>query len=157
MKLGFTGTQSGMNEFQKKELIKVFDLKQPVEFHHGDCIGSDAEAHFMFIRWHLNNNHCDRLIIVHPPTNKGKAAFTWYKTNWPQALRDELEAAQYKVHINVREPFAYLARNQDIVKETEMLVATPKEIEHTLRSGTWTTIRYGWHSKKEVIIIPPIL
>ena len=146
-----------MNDFQKGEFLKLLDKFRPVDFHHGDCIGSDAEAHFMFLRWHLKNNDCTRIVTIHPPVNKGKAACTFYTVNYPDALKQELATAKYKVNIQLREPAQYLARNQDIVREVEVLIATPKEVEHTLRSGTWTTIRYGWHARKEVHIIPPLM
>lgn len=157
MKLGFTGTQSGMNSFQSHEVKKLFNLLDPDEFHHGDCIGADTEAHWMFIYYHIENNTKERKIVVHPPTNDGKASFLWVIDKWPAHIKEKLRNCQFKLLIETREPFAYLLRNQDIVRETEKLVATPKEMEHTLRSGTWATVRFGWKQKKEVIVIPPIV
>lgn len=156
MKLGFTGTQNGMNTFQIREFIKLLHKYDPDEFHHGDCIGSDKQAHFRFINYHLENNTKERTIVIHPPTNKGKSAFTYVIDKWPREMCTKLLDAKYKLDLKMREPFAYLARNQDIVRECDVLIACPKEVEHTLRSGTWATIRYGWHQKKETIVIPPL-
>jgi hypothetical protein len=50
----------------------------------------------------------------------------------------------------------YLERNKRIVDNVTLLIATPKEFHHTLRSGTWSTIRYAWKKKIDVVIIPPI-
>ena len=148
MKLGFTGSQSGMNQFQKNEFTKLLDQFKPDELHHGDCIGSDAQAHELFINWHLKNReHGEkRVIVIHPPSNFQKSAMLWQK--WQPKDNGLIKS--------LRVPLAYLERNKEIVNETELLIATPKELEHTLRSGTWTTIRYGWHCKKQVIVVPPI-
>ena len=49
----------------------------------------------------------------------------------------------------------YLDRNHDIVDETELLIACPKEPEEITRSGTWATIRYARKKKKKLRIILP--
>lgn len=46
MKIGITGTRFGMNEYQFS-LVQDFLLSNycnGAEFHHGDCVGVDAEA-----------------------------------------------------------------------------------------------------------------
>jgi len=61
----------------------------------------------------------------------------------------ECEADEY------RNPQDYLVRNQDIVNECDVLVATPKENNEVLRSGTWATIRRATKAKKPVLIVNP--
>jgi hypothetical protein len=43
-----------------------------------------------------------------------------------------------------------LARDRDIVNAVEFLIAAPKSDDQTLRSGTWTTIRYARKTGKEI-------
>ncbi len=154
MIIGFTGSQSGRNPFQANEVMKCFDKFMPHTLHHGDCIGSDAETHYDFIRWHIKNNTQERTIIIHPPIDFKKRAMVTL-TMFGQ-FRDDYNNCKFKINIKFREPFAYLERNRHIVDESEQIVATPKEVEHTLRSGTWATIRYAWKQKKTTIIIPPL-
>lgn len=161
MTIGFSGSQSGMNNTQIEKVREIIDHLDPDEVHHGDCIGSDKEFHYMFIDYHLQKCTKIRKIVIHPPTNNGKSAFTWMIDQYPQSLKDEIQRAKYKLLFETRMPDAYLIRNQHIVNEIAeqggQLIATPKEIEHTLRSGTWTTIRYGWHKKIMVHVVPPII
>ena len=50
-------------------------------------------------------------------------------------------------------PKDYLDRNHDIVDQTDLLIATPKENTEVLRSGTWATIRYAKKINKPTWII----
>jgi len=47
MNIGFTGTRSGMNYFQKRHVSKLLEDYSSicVTAHHGDCVGADAEFH----------------------------------------------------------------------------------------------------------------
>jgi hypothetical protein len=126
MKYGFTGTQQGCTEPQWTVLL--VELKKATEFHHGDCVGADAEAHAIaksFGAW----------TVCHPPLIEKSRAFT---------VNDE-----------TREPKDYLVRNHDIVDETAFMIACPKGMSEELRSGTWATIRYARKRGKSGIIIFP--
>lgn len=115
-KIGFTGRQDGMTNKQK-EVVEWLLRRGPGEFHHGDCVGADAEAHAIAKKAGLR-------IVVHPPNDPKKRAF----------VQDYDE---------IREEKPYLDRNHDIVNETELLLATPRTPYEITRSGTWATIRYG--------------
>lgn len=133
MRVGFTGTQEGMKVKQAKKLKKVLlDLMRHMvnEFHHGDCIGADEEAHEIVSR----DIGCE--IVIHPPKNNSKRA--WCKAG----------------QVRFREQKEYLARNKDIVDSTEILVACPKGPEE-IRSGTWSTVRYAKKRGKRVLVIKP--
>jgi hypothetical protein len=51
------------------------------------------------------------------------------------------------------EPKSFLARNRDIVDETDMLIATPATKKET--GGTWYTINYSRKQKKKRMIVYP--
>jgi hypothetical protein len=130
LKVGFTGTQRGMTPEQRKTLTSLFRVLSFDEFHHGDCVGADAEA------FSLVHSFTSSRIVVHPPLNTSKRAFT---THYDES-RPERD---------------YLDRNHDIVDETDLLIATPSEPTERLRSGTWATVRYARKSKKDVILVFP--
>ena len=173
MILGFTGTQSGMNEYQRNKFIEFLNQFNPNEFHHGDCIGADNDAHYAFLKWHTNNDKIMRKIVIHPPTNQQKRAFTtnqfisvkFHHSNVQMLvshekiltlLKIDLLNCKYKILIEELDDLPYLERNRSIVDACNVMIATPKEMEHTLRSGTWATVRYAWQKKKNIIIIPPL-
>jgi hypothetical protein len=129
IKLGFTGTQVGMTPAQRLVFATLLRELGVTELHHGDCIGADEQAHTIALADNIS-------IIVHPPHNSSKRAFC-------RGAKD----------IHPTKP--YLERNHDIVDETGALIATPKEKEEQLRSGTWATYRYATKQKKRTIIIYP--
>jgi hypothetical protein len=136
-KVGFTGTQSGMTSAQKlafDAIMFIANEYSAIEFHHGDCIGSDKEAHeaVLILSKYLK---CTVRTVIHPPTISSKRAFCSADEN--------------------REPLPYLDRNQKIVDATDVLIATPGERKEKLRSGTWSTVRRARAQNKPVIIINP--
>jgi len=157
MIIGFTGTQAGLTDRQRKWLTDflmdgvyptpfqnnlhlnienvVFDTSKPASnqitaFHHGDCIGADAEAHKIAIKAKIP-------VYIHPPINPAKRAFC-------------KEYTQRYMH------YDYLVRNKHIVDSCEILVACPKSPQEELRSGTWSTIRYARKTHKPVLIVSPV-
>jgi hypothetical protein len=124
--IGFTGTQAGMTPWQKARLaLHIRHLlglgAEQVYFHHGLCIGADAEAHAIFRELCPGGR-----VIGHPPENTSKMA--------------KFDPGDF---YEMRAPKPYLDRNRDIVDETTHLIGTPKEDGPVLRSGTWSTIRYA--------------
>jgi len=109
------------------DLIKSFHTADPIIFHHGDCIGADADAHDIVL------SICGTEIHIHPPTES------------------KYRACCIGAHLEYRAA-PYLQRNHNIVDSTSLMIATPEGAE-TLRSGTWATIRYALKKKKEVYII----
>jgi hypothetical protein len=133
---GFTGTQKGMTGAQYRRIDEWLLLgllyQNSKEFHHGLCIGSDAQAHWIARRYGYR-------IIGHPPINRSKIDLEC------EANCDELMP-----------PKEYLDRNTDIAKVSSILLAAPKEVEEQLcGSGTWATIRRGRKYSDFVSIVFP--
>jgi hypothetical protein len=126
IKVGFTGTHRGMTYGQRKAVRRLLLLLRGAEFHHGDCIGSDDEAHDIAVSVGL-------LPFIHPPRNSSKRA--------------------WKSSPNIAETREYLVRNHDIVNQTDMLIATPDGYKEKLRSGTWATIRYARSIHKLIYLV----
>lgn len=129
MKLGFTGTQQGMSKTQRTMLLAYLRSNKISEFHHGDCIGADAQAD-VYARIDAHPIH------IHPPIVKTKRAFCYVEGDVEYPAKE------------------YLARNRDIVDMTDVLIAAPKGDEEELRSGTWATVRYARKRGKTVIVLP---
>lgn len=130
MIVSFTGTQRGMTPLQKAMLVGALARLCPSEFHHGDCIGADAEAHEIVRRESPNT-----VIFTHPPIVEKKRA----------GCRGDYSFS----------PKDYLTRNRELVAICEELIAAPKMRAEELRSGTWATVRYARRAGKKVHFIWP--
>lgn len=117
MIIGFTGTRQGMSIEQRDTLKAELVRRKPAEFHHGDCVGADAEAHAIALALGIS-------VVIHPPLNNARRAFC-------------------KGARAVLPPEDYHARNHAIVNACSFLIATPKEMEAKKKGGTWYTIRYA--------------
>jgi hypothetical protein len=136
MHVGFTGTQRGMTVEQMITVLKLLKELEPSVVHHGDCIGADEEFHILCSLAHIPE------AIIHPPTNPDKRA-------WCEFLLLTFE------NIVIREQKDYLIRNQDIVDESGIMIATPYEAREQQRSGTWSTMRKARKAEKDLIIVWP--
>ncbi len=128
MKLGFTGTQNGMTKEQMVAVANILDIQPSIEVHHGDCVGADED---------FNKLASERgfIIVTHPCVIKNKRAY----------------CMAYYEHT----PKPPLERNKDIVAAVDILIATPKEFNEVLRSGTWATIRYARDKGIPTFVINP--
>jgi hypothetical protein len=124
---GLTATRHGMSSEQKATL-RSYLAGATGQFHHGLCIGGDADGH------HIARD-LGYWIIGHPPTNP--------------TLRADLACDE------LRPQRPYLDRNKDIVDETIALIAAPSELEEQPRGGTWSTVRYAKRIGKAVVLILP--
>jgi hypothetical protein len=130
--LGFTGTKRGQTQRQRAAVRYLFAELGVTELHHGDCIGSDAQA------------DCDiyarttARVVIHPPED------------------DKLRALCHGKRTTILPARSYLERNMDIAKDgVDGLIATPKEFEEVQRSGTWSTIRRARKLGRHIWIVFP--
>jgi len=127
MRIGFTGSRGGMTLAQKMAFRQLV-AGGIGDFHHGDCVGADAEAHDIMNPGWWN-------IIIHPPIGSSLRAFK---------QGDEMRKCR-----------PYMERNRDIVDECEWLIATPRETIEQRQSGTWATVRYAVKCGRKVTVIQP--
>lgn len=136
--VGFTGTRIGMCSNQRLELAEyLLYLKELgfTHFHHGDCIGADAQAAKLAKQFGF-------IVIAHPghPRDKNNTMYRAF-TNFNDV---------------VHEPKPFANRDKDIVDACDRMIATPAGQTEEVRSGTWNTIRYTRKTGKPMhIIFPP--
>lgn len=130
MKIGITGTRTGMNTTQFAALqtyLKQFD-PATTELHHGDCVGADAEVAMLAKSLGMR-------VVCHPPE------------------KDELRA--FFESDESRKPLSYFARNRNIVDETDELIVVPYQDSHQPNGGTWYTHDYAKKKGKTPIVFYP--
>ncbi len=127
LRVGATGTRHGCTQEQLAALRRVLRGLPGRALHHGDCLGFDDEVHGVA-------RELGYRVVVRPPTEQALAA---------GHQGDER-----------REPRPYLARNEDILRDTEVLVACPEGPE-TTRSGTWSTVRRARQLHRPIITVWP--
>lgn len=131
MRVGFTGTRFGMTEAQLNSFSQLMCNLNPDKFHHGDCVGADDNAaNETFSLFGKDRTVC------HPPIDESHRAFNPH-------------------YSEIRKPKTHFARNRDIVNETDVLIACPKEDTHQDRGGTWYTVDFAMKVGKMVYTIWP--
>lgn len=126
--VGFTGTKLGMTAAQCRAVRELLVTLEASEFHHGDCIGADLQAAQAAVGLDVD-------IVVHPASDPKLRAFFSVGTVLPEK--------------------PYIPRNHDIVDACEVLVATPRQRDEELRSGTWATVRYARKTMKPIVLVFP--
>lgn len=132
--LGFTGTREGMTDRQQRSVYTLVLMLDPWNVHHGDCVGADDQMDQIAVELGIG-------VCVHPPLDPKHRA-------WCDTRPHDADFLLY-------EPRPYLNRNHAIVTDTEGLIATPKTMVETKRSGTWATIRYALRHEGPVWIVRP--
>ena len=118
--VGFTGSRAGMTAAQRQRVTAL--LRELIARHasealcglHGDCLGADADFDAV----------CKQLavrVLIRPATIV--------------AMRAGCDSEV------IAPPKRPLARNRDIVADSQVLIACPRGPVEVLRSGVWATIR----------------
>jgi len=136
MEISFTGTRYGMSEFQRNSLenflLSLSRNNSITSFSHGCCLGADIQFHEIIRK--LFGKYVT--IKVFPSTASTAAAIP--------------EDSDY-----VHERLAPMKRNKLIVDAgKDLLLATPLHNQETIRSGTWSAIRYARKIGVNCMIFP---
>lgn len=128
MKIGFSGSANGLKSPQLDIMLEylVKNYQHDSQFHHGDCVGADTQAHIAAIKLGYQ-------VHIHPPLNEKQRAFN--KGDF------------------VRNRHPYKVRNKFIVQATDMLLACPTKPKG--QGGTWNTISWAMLYFKPTTIIHP--
>jgi arginase family enzyme len=78
-------------------------------------------------------------VTLHPPTNSEFRSFVWTSADLGDVVCVEKN---------------YLERNEDIVRDTDFLIACPEGSE-VMRSGTWATVRYARKKGRTIVVFWP--
>lgn len=129
-RLGVTASRKGLTEHQVDGFTHLVKVVNPFEFHDGDCIGGDEQAHAIV------REQAPRCYMVgHPPENKKQRAGLVYNREHPAK--------------------GYVKRNQEIVDMSTKIIAMPDSKKEKQRSGTWATIRYARKIGADLSILYP--
>lgn len=145
MIVSVTATQRGLSDAQKewawerlrwKTLIAYPEIS---EFHHGGCIGGDAELELLVHK--VREERAEAYVgwIPRIVLHRGNTPEKWATCDPDEELgpKDNIE------------------RNHVMVDTANELWAFPGEEHEVLRSGTWATIRYArWTGRKVYVVFP---
>jgi len=131
MKIGITGTRFGLTEAQFTSLADVApQISEMKEFHHGDCVGADAE-----VATFIKEEQPEVKIVRRPCTITKLCANTDADESY--------------------EPIDALERNRLIVDNVDLMLCFPGKMKEEQRSGTWYTIRYTRKKSVPMMIFWP--
>ena len=130
MKIGITGTRSGMSDHQKQVVARFLQNSwiEGAEFHHGDCVGVDVEAAEIA-------KSLGYTVIAHP--GPGGELCAGHESD------------------EVRPNYSHFKRNRNIVDETDFLIVVPMQNEWQSKGGTWYTHDYAFKHGKALVIFYP--
>jgi hypothetical protein len=117
-----------MTEVQRETLRRVLAELEPAWFHHGDCLGADAEAHDIAVELGIGTH-------AHPSNLEGWRAFK-------------------KADI-VEPPANPHYRNRQIVSTSRIMTAGPGGMAELQKGGTWSTVRFTRYVQVPLIIVWP--
>jgi hypothetical protein len=139
--VGFTGTRKGMTPQQLKAFESVLVTLDPREFHHGACVGADADA----VR--ICRRACPRTAIVAwPGTSQHAPQQTEHKNL-------SVEARNVSDTVHPAQPFK--KRNQQIVDAADRMIAAPIDRPFPPGSGTRMTTEMALKDGVPVTVVWP--
>lgn len=136
--IGFTGNRYGLKTEQKYEINLILnnylDLYDNIIFSHGDSIGSDTEFHKICLHYKYTRLNKNITIRIFPSNNHILRAF-----NNADILMEEKPN---------------LVRNQNIIKNSSILIACPiDKNKEEIKSETWSIIRQAKRNNLTIHIL----
>jgi len=129
---GFVGNEDGLTENQIKSLEDLLIQKDVKTFHHGDCLGSDYQAHCVALGIQTVHN------AVHPPLYTDKRLAYSPCPVWQFPFKDEKQ------------------RYKDIVDMSEFLIFAPwNELDEIEQYNNLYPVKYAERKKKNIYAIRP--
>lgn len=130
MKIGITGTKSGLTIYQHSKILDILTalFEEGAEFHHGGAIGVDIECAKIA-------KQIGYRIMCHPPIEKE------HECNIPNDF--------------MYEPCTHFKRNRHIVNTVDHLIVIPYHDSWQPNGGTWYTHDYAKKHNKQITIIYP--
>lgn len=117
-----------MTAAQRLAVRSLLVALMPDKVLHGGCVGADDDFDEIASEFQLP-------IGVYPSTVYSK----WGKRRSP----------------TVQSPQSPLVRNKLMAYSCNVLIATPKEYNEVIRSGTWATVRYARKYHKRIYLVFP--
>lgn len=136
MRVGFSGTRQGMTNDQVLHVHMLLgDLRYAgaTQVTHGMCQGSDKQFHDM------------------------AKALGYFTIGCPGVTAEGSPYMRARVECDLVLPEKpFLVRNLQIVRESDLMIVTPKEREEQFKgSGVWAAIRYTRKDHKPLVILWP--
>lgn len=126
--VGFTGSRDGFTDQQVAEFHRLLDQTSIAAFHHGSCVGCDADAHNLLAA-RMGADWVNQHVHVHPGHLRHLTAMVVGGTRYPWRRT--------------------LARNEDIVQACDVLWAFPRAQSR----GTWHTVQLAAKYGKPAIVV----
>lgn len=130
MKIGITGTSSGMSDEQKFSFETLMEQLTPDELHEGCCIGVDSEAYIYA---------------------KERSIFTVGHPGFYAKNPDDLSKRDIRQRDCMMEATNHFARNRNIVNTSDIMIGIPYKLDGI--GGTNYTINYARTKMKPIYII----
>jgi hypothetical protein len=160
--VGFTGTRGGCTEAQILALHQLIGRLLPTVWLHGACVGADEDGVIAVRMWASgipeevcpNPNPGPGDVRPEPAREVRVIALPGHSANGPadHALQSRFALENSD---EVRLPLAHFARNREIVKQCEVLVACPGGMAEQSKGGTWYTVQCARRAGKRLVILWP--
>jgi hypothetical protein len=160
--VGFTGTRLGCTEAQIMALHQLIERLRPTVWLHGACVGADEDGVVAVRMWAggipedacPNPNPGPGDVRPEPTHEVSVVALPGHSANGPMdhSLQSQVALANSDEICPVQTHFA---RNREIVRRCEVLVACPGGMAEQSKGGTWYTVQCARRAGKRLIVLWP--